>query len=344
MARVTQYEVSDAARLEVSGAAYPVEANGSGRLIASRLVLGSRVHAGDVLVELDSNDERLGLAQERAHLAALQPELAALRAQASSEEEGRASERQVLSFSTGGAQAQYRLAQAQAALSDQEAGRASRLRAAGLISEAEAERAKADSESKRAAVDGMRVAVARLQPELEVRNRDRDVRLKQLLGDITKLEAEAAVSEANRKRLEYELQKRSIRAPITGTLSECAPVRPGAHITEGQQLGVILPNSRLQLIAEFQPAAAFGKIHAGQNAIVRLEGFPWAQFGTVRAQVSEVAGEIRDGKVRVEFTVDATRTRIPFQHGMPGTVEVAVERTSPALLLLRSAGRVTGAH
>ena len=107
---------------------------------------------------------------------------------------------------------------------------------------------------------------------------------------------------------------------------------------------MILPDSRLQLIAEFEPANAFGKIHAGQHAIVRFQGFPWAQFGTVRAQVSEVAGEMRDGKVRVELAVDATRTRIPFQHGMPGTVEIEIERTSPALLLLRSAGKVTGAH
>lgn len=344
-ARLTQYEVSDVARLEVAGAAYPVQANATGRLIASQLVLGQKVHAGDVLVELESDDEQLGLAQERSHFAALEPELAALRSQMGSEDEGRAAERNVLMFSTGGAQAQYQQAQAQEALAEQEARRATRLRADGLISEADAERASADAASKRAVTESLRVGVARLQPELQVRDRERDVRLKQLLGDIAKLEAEAVASAANRRRLEYEVDKRSIRAPVAGRLSECAPVRPGAHIVEGQQLGVIIPDTVLQLVAEFEPSAAFGKIHAGQNAIVRLQGFPWAQFGTVRAQVSEVAGEIRDGKVRVELAVDAApRSRIPFQHGMPGTVEVEVDRTSPALLLLRSAGRAIGAH
>jgi membrane fusion protein (multidrug efflux system) len=344
-ARVTQYEVSDVARLEVAGAAYPLQANATGRLIASQLILGRNVKAGDVLVELDRNEQELGLAQERAHFAALEPELAALRLQMRSEDEARAAERTVLTFSTGSAQAQYQQAQAQQALAEQEAHRAARLRADGLISQADAERVSADAAGKRALAESMRVGVARLQPELQVRDRERDVRLKQLLGDITKLEAEAAASTANRQRLEYELLKRSIRAPIAGTLSECAQVHAGAHIAEGQQLGIIIPDNRLRLIAEFEPAAAFGKIRPGQNAIVRLQGFPWAQFGTVRAQVSEVAGEIRDGKVRVELAVDtASRGRIPFQHGMPGTVEVAVDRTSPALLLLRSAGRVAGAH
>lgn len=344
-ARVTQYEVSDAARLEVSGAAYPIQANAAGRLIASRLLLGKEVHSGDVLVELDSNDQQLDLAQERTRFRSLEPELAALRSQMRSEEEGRTSERSVLSFSTSGAEAQYRESQAQAVLAEQEAGRASLLRTGGLISEADAERAKTDAASKRAAAESMRAGMERLRPELQVRDRDRDVRLKQLLADITKLDAEAATSAANLRRLEFELQKRSIRASITGKLSECAPLRPGAHVVEGQQLGIILPDRKLQVVAEFDPAAALGKIRPGQNAVVRLQGFPWAQFGTVRAQVSQVAGEIRDGKVRVELAVDTTtRSRIPFQHGMPGSVEVEVDRTSPALLLLRSAGRVIGAH
>ncbi len=344
-ARLTQYEVSDVARLEVAGAAYPVQANASGRLTGSELILGREVHPGDILVELDSNDEQLSVAQERAHLASLDPELAALRSQIRSEEEGRASERTVLTLSTDGAQAQYRQALTQARQAEQEAARADRLRAEGLISTADAERAGADAASRRAAADSMQVAVARLQPELQVRNRDRDVRLKQLQEEITKVEAEAVASSANCKRLEFEVRKRSIRAAVFGRLSECTPLRPGAHIAEGQQLGVIIPDSKLQLVAEFEPSAAFGKIHPGQNAVIRLQGFPWAQFGTLKAQVTEVAGEIRDNKVRVELAIEpAPRSRIPFQHGMPGSVEVEVSQTSPLLLLLRLAGKVMGAH
>jgi membrane fusion protein (multidrug efflux system) len=99
------------------------------------------------------------------------------------------------------------------------------------------------------------------------------------------------------------------------------------------------------VIAEFSPDAALGKLQPGQPAIVRLEGFPWAQFGTLSARVSQVAGEIRNGKVRVELAVNAApRSRIPIQHGLPGSVEVEIERASPALLLLRSAGQALGAR
>lgn len=102
---------------------------------------------------------------------------------------------------------------------------------------------------------------------------------------------------------------------------------------------------KLQIIAEFPPAAALGKVRPGQPAILRLDGFRWAQYGTVSARVSHVAEEIRDGKVRVELAVNSARpAEIPYQHGLPGSVEVEVERVSPAVLILRSAGKLVGAR
>jgi membrane fusion protein (multidrug efflux system) len=72
---------------------------------------------------------------------------------------------------------------------------------------------------------------------------------------------------------------------------------------------------------------------------MRLDGFPWAQYGSIDATVSRVATEIRDGAVRVEFTPAATGNPADImQHGVPGVIEVAVERAAPAALVLRAAG------
>src|SRR5579875_3495487 len=343
--RITRYEISDSARIEVDQAAYPLQASGSGRLASTTLVLGREVHSGDVLAELDSEPERLSLQEERTRLASLQPQLAALQSQMASEDQGRADERHVLAYSVESARAQYQEADAQAAAAEQQAQRAARLQREGIIAQAEAERAQAEAESKRAAADHLKIAISRLEPELQVREQDRAVRQKQILADVAKLEADVATSSAAIRRLEYEIERRRIRAPISGRLGECAPLHPGSQITEGQQLGVILPAGKMQIVAEFAPAAALGKIHPVQRATVRLEGFPWAQYGTISAEVSRVAAEIRDGKVRVELALSpATESRIPLQHGLPGSVEVAVERVSPAALLLRSAGALAGAH
>lgn len=344
-AKVTRYEVSDSARLEIKGSAYPVQANAAGRLVASGLVLGKEVNAGDVLVELDSDEELLNLREQAAHLASLQPQMIALRAQMSSEGAGRSDDRKVLDFSADAARAQYQQAETQAQFAAHEADRAGRLHAEGILSDAEAERAQADARSKREAAENLRVAISRLGPEMQVHERDRDVRLKQILVEIAKLEGDAATSKASIHRLASDLDRRRILAPISGRLGECATLRPGTHISEGQQLGIILPSGRLQVVAEFDPSATLGKVRPGQRAVVRLQGFPWAQYGTIPAQVSRVADEIRDGKVRVELAViSGGHSRIPYQHGLPGSVEIEIERLSPAALVLRSAGQAIGAH
>jgi membrane fusion protein (multidrug efflux system) len=344
-ARVTRYEVSDSARLEVSGAASPFEASLAGEVTVSHLILGQPVMAGEVLVELDDRDQQLALKEERTRRAELEPQLAALRMQVRSEDAGRIDEERVLVYSEGGAKAQLHQAEVEAALAAQDAARADKLRAASLISEADAQKAKATADSKREAAENMAQAERRLGAELQVRSSDRGVRQRQILTDVAKLEADIATSNSEIERLRYEVAKRKLRATVAGKVTECTILHPGAHLSEGQQLGVILPAGKVQMIADFNPASAFGKLHAGQHATVRLNGFPWAQFGVLHATVSQVAGEINDGKVRVELALTpSAHGRIPLQHGLPGVVEVEVERVSPAAMLLRSAGQAIGAH
>ena len=78
-ARVSLYEVASTARLEVEHAAYPIEAQVSGRVVNNNLVLGQRVQAGQLLVELDDSSERLKLAEQQAQPLARESQVAALR-------------------------------------------------------------------------------------------------------------------------------------------------------------------------------------------------------------------------------------------------------------------------
>jgi membrane fusion protein (multidrug efflux system) len=342
-ATVTRYESTDTARLEVNGAAYPVQAGVSGQVVATNLLLGKTVHAGEVLAELDSESQHLALREAQIKLTTIEPQLTVLRAQMKDQMQGGAGERHVLAFSTEEARAKYREAEIQANLASQKADRAARLRTDGLISEADAQQVIAEAKSRQAAAEDLRVAIAKLEPELRVRESDRGVKLNEIAADIAELEAERATTQASIQQLEYEIERRRIRAAVDGRLSDCAVLRPGSHVTEGERIGVILPSQNLRVVAEFPPVLAFGKLRAGEPARVKLKGFPWMQYGTLRARVSRVAGEIRDGKVRVELALlSPASSRIPLQHGLPGSVEIEVEHISPAALLLRSAGQFLG--
>jgi membrane fusion protein (multidrug efflux system) len=340
LARVAVIEVAETARLEVDQAAHGIEAAVTGRITSSHLVLGQEVQAGDVLVELDAEPLRLTMGEEKAKLEAFSPQIAAVTQEIGAEERTLEEQRRVTQARIEEADARRREAETAADLAETEAKRAARLFAENLASESEAVKAKADAEQKRAVADGAKLVTARIEAEQRAAETERRARLARLRADVAQLEGQRAMSAAAIKQLEYEIERRQIRAPIAGRLGEIAPVRVGGVVKEGERLGAVIPTGQIRIVAEYLPAAAIGRIRAGQSARMRPEGFPWTQYGVLEATVRRVATEPRSGRIRVELDVMPQREpRIPMQHGLPGTLEIEVERASPASLVFRMAGR-----
>lgn len=343
-ARVTLYEVTGSARLEVNRAAYSIQCPIAGRIAASSLVANREVRADDILIELDASPERLQLREEQARMAALGPELEALHRQAEAEERARHDEQHATSAATEVARADARHAEAPARYAQLEEQRLSELRSSGLIPEREFERGRADAQQTQAAAERQQLSIFRLQQEQRTRESERDARMRRLEAEMTHLEGQISTSRATMERLKNEIERRLVRAPVSGRIGEAAILHTGSYVEEGERIGVIVPTGSVLVIAQFPPPAALGRIQPGQRAHVRLEGFPWMQYGTVPAHVEHVAGEVRDGTVRVELAVDSGRpAQIPLQHGLPGSVEIEVEQVAPLSLVLRHAGQMLSA-
>lgn len=336
--RIPLYETSAAARIEATAATHPIDARMAGRAVRVNLAVGAPVRAGDVLVELEADAERLALEQSRARLAALEPEIAAVRREIAAEERGIEDERR----STAGARDQQnavlRETRAALGLAEDEARRVARLRGDGLVSEQDDARARSEVEQRRAASEAAGSALARIDQEQKTRESDRLVRIQRLRGTLSRLEGEGATSVAAVKRFEYEVERRVLRAPVAGRIGEAVDLKSGAAVREGERLAAIVPDGPLRVVAQFAPAAAFGRVFSGQPGTVRLEGFPWAEYGSLRARVTRVASEMRDGLVRVELDVTSMPAALPISHALPGTVEIEVERVRPAWLVLRMLG------
>jgi len=338
-ARVSVYEVSDKAELEVDQAVHPIAAAVSGRIVASRLLLGKHVEAGDVLVELEAGSQQFQLGEQQSQVAGSLPQISAIEAQIASERQAYENEKTAAEQALEESRAHSREAESASQFAQSEADRMRKGFAAGVTSEAELNRSLANAQERRAAADGLRYAIARLESEQHTRLNERNAQIQKLTSDLNKIKSERTTASVAVQRLREEVDRRNIRAPIDGTLGEVAPLRVGGFVRVGDQVGSVVPEGKLRVVANFAPPAALGRILPGQTARLRLEGFPWGQYGSVGATVTSVASEIRDGTIRVELALKTDdRSRIPLQHGLPGSVEVQVENISPASLVLRIAG------
>jgi membrane fusion protein (multidrug efflux system) len=337
--RVAVYAPTISARLEVDREGHAVAAPVGGRVVALSLTRGSRVKAGDVLLSLDSRAEFLARSEAQAKLAPSSRQVGSLQDELRAAEEALELEARSAIAARSESDARIKDAARAADLAGEEARRLTELRRHGLVSELDALRAEKLVEERQGEVASLGFAANRLERDLEARRQDRVARIARLRNEVAAIEGTQSEAAATASRMDYEIAQREIRAPISGTLAEVSPLTVGAVIQSGDRLGTIVPDGALKVVGLFEPSVAIGRVRAGQPARVRLEGFPWTQYGTAGARVSLVAGEVHDGRVRVELDLVSTANAdIPLQHGLPAEVDVEVERISPLAMVLRAAG------
>ena len=336
-AEVAVYERTDLLRLEVAQAVAPVAARAGGRVVVSRLALGREVEKDEVLVQLDSEREELLLREGRARLQQIRAQMEPLLGEIALRERAPAQTQQTGRAEADEARARYREATTLARIADGETARAKQLLAQGLLAPAEAEQKSANAEAKRAEAEALRIAIDRTEAEYRRRVGDLEAEVGRLRRERVSLEAQQVVEQEVIGRLEHEIELRRIRAPVGGIIGEAVSLQAGAVLKEGERVGAVVPPGNLKAVAEFAPAA-IGRLKVGQPARLRLEGFPSIQYGTTPAVVDSVGAEPREGRVRVELRVVSESPAIPFQHGLPGSVEVEVERVHPITLVLRATG------
>jgi len=340
LAQVTVYEVSDRATLEAPTAAHPVASRVEGRVVNARLELGRQVAAGELLVELDAQPERLMLKEAQAQLAGLKAQAAAIAAEIQADRDGLAEFRRSSAVAVDQARVRAGEGRARAAFDEEQARARKSLVESHFISNEAFRQARAQADQSQAGVDALQLEAVRLKREAAVKIYDREAEIADLAETLAEIEGNAAAREATIARLTNDIEQRRICATVAGRLGRVEPLRAGAVVRGGDVLASIVPEGAPQHAVALFPIAAVGRLHPGQAAQLRLDGFPWTQYGTLAATVASVGNEARDGQVRAELELaPASAATIPIEHGLSGMVEVAVEKASPLDLMLRAIGR-----
>ena len=338
-AEVEVIESSPDAQIRAADASRPLAAAEAGRVTRVHVSLGDRVSAGQLLLELDDRETRLDLARAATRADAIEAVIAGRALEIEAERGALEAAERAAGAASSEARARVEAAVAQARLAESRLDEAEALERAEATTQAELRESQAEAAQRRAAAKELRSAGRRGRFEAARQTHDRLAKITAIESQISTLRIDLEDALGQVEALKAELERLPIRAPADGLIGELVAVERGAWIERGQALGAIIPDGELEVVANFLPAQAIGRIKPGQAAQIRLRGFPWVEHGSLLGRVERVASEPRDGTILVELGIESVPPTVALEHGLPGTVEVSLEQTTPANLLLRTAGR-----
>ena len=119
-------------------------------------------------------------------------------------------------------------------------------------------------------------------------------------------------------------------APTTGKVTFLQTLQENQLVKTGQELLYILPDGEgfhgEMNIGQFN----FGKVKQGQKIIVKLQSYPYEEYGTLKGQIQSISEIPKDSVyfIKVNFPkglLTSANKTIPFRNGMTATGEIITE-------------------
>jgi membrane fusion protein (multidrug efflux system) len=336
-ATIPLYATANGARVEAERSTFQIAARVDGTITRADLEIGQAVAMGQVLLELDPTAQRMAHAEGGAAIDGLLRDLTALDNRAKGEARAAAADQARLALAVEEAAASEREARADSDRSARRASDVARLLSAGLVAESEAVAARQEADGKRARWEASRLAEQRAGKAREVSAAEAAAKSAATEAERVRLQGQLAVAERRLEQLAHDVELRRVVAPAAGTIGDLGNVYVGTFVEAGERLGVLVPDDALRIVADL-PGEMLAKVRPGQPARFRFEGYPALAHGSIAAVVTRVGADAHDGSVEVILAPrhDAA-ARLPLQHGVRGTVDIEVERLTPAALLRRKA-------
>ncbi len=134
-------------------------------------------------------------------------------------------------------------------------------------------------------------------------------------------------------KAEAKLSRLVLTAPIDGIAQQLAVTTIGQVVTTGQQLLVIAPSEGPLQVEALVANLDIGFVKLGQEAVVKVDAFPFTRFGTLKGKVVRIAQQAVDETEAKRALADVTApsNAIPPQTSGPGLPESFVFPVTVAL-------------
>jgi HlyD family secretion protein len=274
----------------------------TGRVVRIPVQEGQSVKRGDVLIELDDEDERASVAQARGAVAQAEARVRQLR------EVGLPAAEQAL------IQAQANLTQAR-----RQHERAKELKAKGFVSQAALDDAQRNLDVAESQLSAAKLQVATNRPAG---------------SDFAVAQTALAQARANLGVAQAKLDQTVIRAPVDGTLI-ARNVEPGNVVQPGKELMVLAPAGETQVVVQIDEKN-LAQLKLGQQALASADAFPKERFAAELVYINPGIDALR-GSVEVKLRVPNPPDYL--RQDMTISVDIEVARSAATVVVPADAVR-----
>lgn len=328
---------------------------------------GDKVTAGEQLIELDSESLRLESKQAGAKLESFQNSLFQLKPVEQ--------QLQVL-INTQRLQNQAQISEQQAQI-DQTQERSSSLKSQSVILKSRLNRAEKDLqrhqelfqedvipkrtleeieskyEEQKISIEEMSSQIQQAESEMSQRKSayerikqtgqlaiiQSEQQLQQFRSQIAELQGNIKQTKSQIQSLENQLQRRIIKAPISGILYNLPISKSEAVISAGDLLAEIAPNDNSFVLRAEMATTESGSLQKGMEVNLKFDAYPYQDYGVIKGELLDlsptssvkntVQGDIASFKLKVGLKQDCIQSEercIKFKPGDTATAEVIVRR------------------
>ena len=208
------------------------------------------------------------------------------------------------------------------------------------------------AESQTEQIRGKRneIEKALIQAKLNLKNLESDYQLINT-SSLANLESEEYVETSGLEGKEFELEIMTIKAYISGVISDLRFKNKGTVIIPGDQVVSIVPMKAIRQANIRIPAKDIGYIEIGQRVSINLLPFRESDYGSLNGVIKTISGSTikneQTGEYYYESIADieqqyvkTKRSKIPLQVGMPLIAEIKTNQRSLLSFLLEPFTRV----
>ncbi len=180
-------------------------------------------------------------------------------------------------------------------------------------------------------ISEVRLEMAKLEMAIEKLKIEHETRLNMLQHETLEAYKRLAVA------ISLWEEKYTIRSPISGRVSFVNFWSSNQNVKVGEVILVVVPDKEFDIIGKMSiPPKNSGKIREGQKVFIRLNNYPYEEFGSLLGKVNSISLAPIDNVYLVEahfsekqFTTTYGR-KIIFQDGLSGTAEIILQESSLA--------------